>query len=187
MASNGGCSPPSGFPNCPVPQPQQFSIDWLSAVDQNCRPNATRNRTKATDTADNYSASLCWCRLSFGSHDQICPFILIWKYLHYKLGCPFWRDDGSVICIVVNLWTITVLYSHLWLRFSYSYPSGTGWSSFTPGTGFPFRRFLQLAGLQWRFSSPLPHGVDSLPKVEIGQPILVSGHHLGPETNLSLS
>jgi hypothetical protein len=27
-----------------------------------------------------------------------------------------------------------------------------------PGTGFPFRRLLLLAGLQWRLSNPPPHG-----------------------------
>jgi hypothetical protein len=27
----------------------------------------------------------------------------------------------------------------------------------TPGTGFPFRRLLRLAGLRWRYSKPPPH------------------------------
>jgi hypothetical protein len=27
-----------------------------------------------------------------------------------------------------------------------------------PGTGFPFRRLLRLAGLRWRYSNPPPHG-----------------------------
>jgi hypothetical protein len=30
----------------------------------------------------------------------------------------------------------------------------------TPGTGFPFRRLLRLAGLRWRYSNPLPYGVE---------------------------
>jgi hypothetical protein len=29
-----------------------------------------------------------------------------------------------------------------------------------PGTGFPFRRLLRLAGLRWRHSTPLPHGIN---------------------------
>jgi hypothetical protein len=29
----------------------------------------------------------------------------------------------------------------------------------TPGTGFPLRRLLRLAGLQWSYSTPPPHGV----------------------------
>jgi hypothetical protein len=28
-----------------------------------------------------------------------------------------------------------------------------------PGTGFPFRRLLRLAGLRWRYSTPPPHGI----------------------------
>jgi hypothetical protein len=35
-------------------------------------------------------------------------------------------------------------------------PPGSGWP---PGTGFPFRRLLRLAGLRWRYSNPPPHGV----------------------------
>jgi hypothetical protein len=30
-----------------------------------------------------------------------------------------------------------------------------------PGTGFPFRRLLRLAGLGWRYSNPPPYGVIS--------------------------
>jgi hypothetical protein len=29
----------------------------------------------------------------------------------------------------------------------------------SPGTGFPFRRLLRLAGLRWRYSTPPPHGL----------------------------
>jgi hypothetical protein len=29
---------------------------------------------------------------------------------------------------------------------------------YPPGTGFPFRRLLRLAGLLWRYSNPPPHG-----------------------------
>jgi hypothetical protein len=38
-------------------------------------------------------------------------------------------------------------------------PSGTGWPGYTPGTGFPFRRHLRLAGLRFRYSTPPPHGI----------------------------
>jgi hypothetical protein len=30
-----------------------------------------------------------------------------------------------------------------------------------PGTGFPFRRLLRLAGLRWRYSTLPPHGKDT--------------------------
>jgi hypothetical protein len=32
----------------------------------------------------------------------------------------------------------------------------TEWPSYTPGTGFPFRRLLRLAGIRWRYSTPPP-------------------------------
>jgi hypothetical protein len=53
-----------------------------------------------------------------------------------------------------------ILLSHLtWkARFPYLYPPGIGWSSYTPGTGFPFCRHLRLAGLRWRYSNLPPHG-----------------------------
>jgi hypothetical protein len=47
-------------------------------------------------------------------------------------------------------------------RYPYLYPTGTGWPSYTPGTGLPFRRLLRLAELRWRNSkSPLHGGTDS--------------------------
>jgi hypothetical protein len=33
-----------------------------------------------------------------------------------------------------------------------------GGPAISPGTGFPFRRLLGLAGLRWRYSAPPPHG-----------------------------
>jgi hypothetical protein len=35
----------------------------------------------------------------------------------------------------------------------------TVWPFIPTGTGFPFRRFLRLAGLRWRYSNPPPHGL----------------------------
>jgi hypothetical protein len=43
----------------------------------------------------------------------------------------------------------------------YLYPLGIGWPSYTPGTGFHFRRLLRLTGLRWWYSNPPPHGVHS--------------------------
>jgi hypothetical protein len=36
-------------------------------------------------------------------------------------------------------------------------PQWQGGPVIAPGTRFPFRRFLRLAGLRWRYSNPLPH------------------------------
>jgi hypothetical protein len=35
-------------------------------------------------------------------------------------------------------------------------PQEQGGPVITPGTGFPFRRLIRLAGLQWRYSTPDP-------------------------------
>jgi hypothetical protein len=37
-------------------------------------------------------------------------------------------------------------------------PQGQGGPVIPPGTGFPFRRLLRLAGLRWRYCNPPPHG-----------------------------
>jgi hypothetical protein len=37
-------------------------------------------------------------------------------------------------------------------------PQEQGGPVIPPGTGFPFRRLLRLAGLRWRCSIPPPHG-----------------------------
>jgi hypothetical protein len=42
----------------------------------------------------------------------------------------------------------------------YLYPPEQGGPVIPPGTGFPFRRLLRLAG--WRYSTPLPYGAVSL-------------------------
>jgi hypothetical protein len=44
----------------------------------------------------------------------------------------------------------------------YLYPPGTGWPSYTPGTGFPFRSLLRHSGLRWRYSNPPPHGMSPI-------------------------
>jgi hypothetical protein len=38
-------------------------------------------------------------------------------------------------------------------------PQEHGGTVISPGTVFPFRRLLRLAGLRWRYSTPPPHGI----------------------------
>jgi hypothetical protein len=38
-------------------------------------------------------------------------------------------------------------------------PQRQGGPVILPGTGFPFRRLLRLAGLRWRYSNPPPHEI----------------------------
>jgi hypothetical protein len=40
----------------------------------------------------------------------------------------------------------------------YYIPQEQGGPGILPGTEFPFRRLLRLAGLRWNYSTPLPHG-----------------------------
>jgi hypothetical protein len=66
----------------------------------------------------------------------------------------------------------------------YLCPPVTGWSSYTPGTGFSSRRFLRLAVLRWRYSYQLPQGINlslhrklfyilrGVYRIIIGRPIL---------------
>jgi hypothetical protein len=44
-------------------------------------------------------------------------------------------------------------------RSPYLYPQEQGGPVISPGSGFPFRRLLRLAGLRWRYSNTPPHGI----------------------------
>jgi hypothetical protein len=68
-------------------------------------------------------------------------------------------------------------------RSLYLYPAETGWPNYTPGTEFPLRRLLRLAGLRWRYSNPPPYGEATayailyyvvLDRRSVGQSLLVS-------------
>jgi hypothetical protein len=110
-----------------------------------------------------------------GAHDQI--FFSLWQ-LYLNVERPLWREDGSVIsCTIasgpchssqprvhVQQNSGHILLSHLRLPQpgepgSRIYiPQEQGGPVIPPGTGFPFRRLLRLAGLRWRYSNPPPHG-----------------------------
>jgi hypothetical protein len=70
----------------------------------------------------------------FGAHDQILNFLYSDIYLFLYVGCPLWRDNGSVPCS-----------AHCWVQVLQNLrPNLT--VSFE--TGFPFCRLLRLVGLQ---------------------------------------
>jgi hypothetical protein len=92
------------------------------------------------------------------------------------VGRPSWQENGSVVynCF----WSssaqsfsgpslagfMTIFYclsfetpSTLRARSQYYFPQEQGGPVIPQGTGFPFRRLLRLAGLQWRYSNPPPH------------------------------
>jgi hypothetical protein len=85
-----------------------------------------------------------------------------------SVGRPLWREDGSAICSAITQWSESlrirnnILLSHLRLPQpggpgSRIYiPQEQGGPLMPPGTGFPLRRLLRLAGLRWRYSNPPP-------------------------------
>jgi hypothetical protein len=100
-------------------------------------------------------------RHSSGTSDQIfLSFFCIDKWGFRAVGCPLWREDGSVIyCTIAsgpcqrNHFGVEVpqnsdhiLLSHLKLpptwraRSLYLYPPGTRWPSYTPGQWVTFNQ-----------------------------------------------
>jgi hypothetical protein len=83
---------------------------------------------------------------------------------------PLWREDGSVICNAITHRLEScrthnhILLSHLrlpqpgWPGSRIYTPQVQGGPVIPPGTGFPLRRLLRLAGLRWRDSNLLPQG-----------------------------
>jgi hypothetical protein len=93
------------------------------------------------------------------------------------LGRPLWREDGPVVynccCpsptqsfsgpspvgLMIVFYCLRFETPPTWrARSPYLYHPVTGWSR-SPGTGFPFRRLLRLAGLRWRYSDRPPRWV----------------------------
>jgi hypothetical protein len=88
------------------------------------------------------------------------------------MGRPLWREDGTVVyncCwpspaqlfsgsspegIMTIFYCLRLETPPTWrARSPYLYP---------PGTGFPFHRLVQFAGLRWRYSNPPPRGYNCL-------------------------
>jgi hypothetical protein len=91
------------------------------------------------------------------------------------VGRPLWRVDGSVIYSYNCFWALPeqllsgpspveltiIFYCQCFTETpgprSYV-PQEQGGLVIPPGTVFPFRLLLRLAGLQWRYSNPPSHG-----------------------------
>jgi hypothetical protein len=97
------------------------------------------------------------------------------------VGCSLWREDGSTFTIAAGprqrCHSRVRVPRDSWPYFTVSdsrlpqpgRPSPLiyisqeqGGPVIPPGTGFPFHRFLRLAGLRWRYSNPPPRGVNWL-------------------------
>jgi hypothetical protein len=139
------------------------------------RSSRSRSRSQSYVTTDGQSASLSWCQASSETQDQI--FVTARRLRFSWCGAPS-LTRGRVCRLKLLLVSpvqsfsssspaglMTIFYC---LRFETPLqPGGTGPSIYIPhehggpvirpGTGFPFRRFLRLAGLRWRYSNPPPH------------------------------
>jgi hypothetical protein len=125
----------------------------------------------AVVTTDGQSASPSWCWAPVWAHDHLLIFF-VRQLLVLDVGRPLWREDGSVICSAVTLWSESrrthnrILLSHLKLPkrrkpgLHIYIPQAQGGPVISLGTEFPSRRLLPLARLRWRYSNPPPHGVN---------------------------
>jgi hypothetical protein len=122
------------------------------------------------------------------------------------VGRPPWREDGSIIYSYNSLSgpsppeLMTTFYCFVWDTPNlegqvpvFISPRNRVPQLFPPATAFPFCRLLRLAGLQWRYSNPPPHGPPKL-KLKlnyfwqsVGQSILVSSSRLEPMTRILFS
>jgi hypothetical protein len=85
-----------------------------------------------------------------------------------SMGLPLWREDGSAFWNAITQWCESLrtrnltLLSYLRLPqpggpgFCIYIPQEQGGPVIPPGTGFPLRRLLRLAGLRWRYFNPPP-------------------------------
>jgi hypothetical protein len=103
-----------------------------------------------------------------GSYFNFRCLTITFFLLH--VGLPLWGVGGSVIfsaithCLESRRTNNHILLSHLRLSQPGEpgpriyIPQEHGGPVIPPGTGFPFRRFLRLAGPRQRYSNSLPHG-----------------------------
>jgi hypothetical protein len=109
-----------------------------------------------------------------GAQEQIfitvsCGFVIVRRSLWRKdaldvyNGC--WPSPAQSFSGPSPLGLTTIFYClrfeipPTWIaRSPYLYPQEQGGPVISPGTGFPFRRLLRLAGLRWKYSNPPPWG-----------------------------
>jgi hypothetical protein len=127
--------------------------------------NWTLSKSRSYVTTDGQSANLSWCQ---------APIWDPWTYFYYgptvggfvDVGCPLWREDGSVVynCCRTSLAQsfFGLSPSRIMAIFFYWFRLDTPptWRArspylYPPGTGFPFRCLLRLAGQRWGYSTRL--------------------------------
>jgi hypothetical protein len=109
-----------------------------------------------TTTTFNCSSSQL-VKLPFLSHSLLRRFCQIYRELDHPVFTPL--DFATVIFLQSNVVSLASNPQPGRSCLCTYVPQLQGCPVIPPGTGFPFRRLLRLAGLRWRYSNPPPHGV----------------------------
>jgi hypothetical protein len=139
----------------------QFYTPYLDEVEVKLRPTVSwpvcLGVRRPSGTCDQFfflleiffrQLQVCYSVMSSLTRGRVCSLLLL-----LVLASAVPRDSRPYFIVPILETPPT------WrARSLYLYPLGTGWPSYTLGTGFPFRRLSQLAGLWWRCSNPPPHG-----------------------------
>jgi hypothetical protein len=131
-------------------------------------------------TTDSQSASLSWCQATIMARDQLFFLLEIFRRqlrVSYFMAPSLTRGQVCDFLFLVGLASAAPLGSesraiqyHILLSQFLRLPSLESRvtvfisprdkvAQLHPGTGFPFRRLLRLAGLRWRYSNQPPHGL----------------------------
>jgi hypothetical protein len=114
-----------------------------------------------------------------GPATNFSPFFCINNCGFLDVERPLWREDRSVIYCTIASGPCQSSHSRVQVPQNSGHilrpdlrlpqpggpgpriyiPQEQGGSVIPPGTGFPFRRLLRLAGLRWRYCNQPPHGV----------------------------
>jgi hypothetical protein len=110
-------------------------------------PNQQLNSQSHIAT-DSKSISKSWCQVPSGPHDQI--FITLWQLRSCFCGAPsLTRGRFCLLCMLLAFASVIFVGSE---------SLGTcGHILLSQIWDFPLCRLLQLAGSQWRYSTPPPH------------------------------
>jgi hypothetical protein len=140
----------------------------------------TENKSQSYVTTDGQSASLSWCQATIRARDQfyflleiffrhlrVCYFVApsltrgrvcnLMLLLGITSAVPLWYESrGTQDCILLSQFLRLFQPGGPGPRIYI--PQEQGGPVIPPPTVFPFHRLLRLAGLQWRYSYPPPHG-----------------------------
>jgi hypothetical protein len=123
---------------------QSASLSWCQAPIWGPRPNFYYCQTTA-----------CWLMWGILSDDRACLSFIIFSGPRQRGHCR--------VRVPRDSWPYFTLWDSRFPKPGEPGPriyilQEEGGPVMPPGTGFPFRRLLHLAGLRWRYSNPPPHG-----------------------------